>query len=118
MVRRDLGIWEKAISPLLLQVSVLFFGIFVIAQNSKKMKTGVVNMNLVESYYKLLKNLSPNNKLELIARLSKSMKTTIKKEEEIPLESLYGSWESDQTADELAAELKNARSFTREREEL
>jgi len=31
------------------------------------MKTADVNINLVDSYFTLLKNLSPNNKLELIA---------------------------------------------------
>ena len=82
------------------------------------MKTADANIDLVDSYYTLLKSLSPNNKLELIARLSKSMKTTKKREKEISLESLYGSWESDQTADELIAELKAARNFTRKREEL
>lgn len=82
------------------------------------MKTADINTNLIDSYYTLLKNLSPNNKLELIARLSKSMKTTRKKEKEISLESLYGSWESDQTADELIATLKASRNFTRKREEL
>lgn len=82
------------------------------------MKTADINASLINSYYTLLKNLSPNNKLELIARLSKSMKTTKKKGREIPLDELYGSWESDQTADELVAELKEARNFTRKREEL
>lgn len=82
------------------------------------MKTADVNTTLIDSYYTLLKSLSPNNKLELIARLSKSMKTTKKREKEVSLESLYGSWESDQTADELIAELKAARNFTRKREEL
>ncbi|MBS1776108.1 MAG: hypothetical protein JSS64_07485 [Bacteroidetes bacterium] len=82
------------------------------------MKTADLNTNLIDSYFTLLKSLSPNNKLELIARLSKSMKTTKKKEKEISLEKLYGSWVSDQTADELVAELKAARSFTRKREEL
>lgn len=82
------------------------------------MKTADLNTTLIDSYYTLLKSLSPNNKLELIARLSKSMKTTKKREKEISLESLYGSWESDQTADELIEELKAARNFTRKREEL
>lgn len=82
------------------------------------MKTADLNKTLIDSYYTLLKSLSPNNKLELIARLSKSMKTSKKREKEISLESLYGSWESDQTADELIAELKSARHFTRNREEL
>ena len=82
------------------------------------MKTADLNTTLIDSYYTLLKSLSPNNKLELIARLSKSMKTSKKREKEISLESLYGSWESDETADELIAELKSARHFTRNREEL
>ncbi len=82
------------------------------------MKTADLNKSLIDSYYTLLKSLSPNNKLELIARLSKSMKTTKKIEKEVPLESLYGSWESSQTADELIAELKAARNFSRKREEL
>ncbi|NGM60913.1 hypothetical protein G5B30_03170 [Sphingobacterium sp. SGG-5] len=82
------------------------------------MKTADLNTTLIDSYYTLLKSLSPNNKLELIARLSKSMKTSKKREKEVSLESLYGSWESDQTADELIAELKAARNFTRKREEL
>lgn len=82
------------------------------------MKTADLNTTLIDSYYTLLKSLSPNNKLELIARLSKSMKTTKKREKGISLESLYGSWESDQTADELIEELKAARNFTRKREEL
>ncbi|WP_159469130.1 hypothetical protein [Dyadobacter sp. 3J3] len=76
------------------------------------------NTNIIDSYYTLLKNLSPDNKLELIARLSKSMKTTKKKEKEITLDALYGSWISDQTADEMVAELKEARNFSRKREEL
>lgn len=82
------------------------------------MKTADLDTTLIDSYYTLLKSLSPNNKLELIARLSKSMKTTKKRDKEVSLESLYGSWESDQTADELIAELKAARNFTRKREEL
>ncbi|RQP15241.1 MAG: hypothetical protein EAS52_15795 [Parapedobacter sp.] len=87
-------------------------------EKEEKMKTADLNTTLIDSYYTLLKSLSPNNKLELIARLSKSMKTTKKREKEVSLESLYGSWESDQTADELIAELKAARNFTRKREEL
>lgn len=82
------------------------------------METDEINTTLIDSYYTLLKSLSSNNKLELIARLSKSMKTTNKKEKEISLDALYGSWVSDQTADELVAELKAARNFTRQREEL
>jgi len=82
------------------------------------MKTADINNNLVDGYYTLLRNLSPNNKLELIARLSKSLKTTAKVKKEISLRSLYGSWVSEQSADELVDELKKARNFNRKREEL
>lgn len=68
------------------------------------MKAADVNINLVDSYFTLLKNLSPNNKLELISRLSKSLKTTTKKKNDNFLDELYGSWVSVQSADELVEE--------------
>lgn len=46
------------------------------------MKSATLNTSLIDHYYALLKNLSPNNKLELIARLSKSMKSPKKQEDE------------------------------------
>ena len=42
------------------------------------MKTADLNTTLIDSYFTLLKSLSPNNKLELIAKLSKSLKTSKK----------------------------------------
>ena len=75
------------------------------------MKTTDININLVDSYYTLLKNLSPNNKLELIARLSNSMKTT-KVKKDTSWEELFGSWELDQSADEFIDELKKDRNFS------
>jgi len=68
------------------------------------MKTTDININLVDSYFTLLKSLSPNNKLELIARLSKSMKTT-KVKKDTPWEALFGSMELDQSANEFIANL-------------
>ncbi|NLO69464.1 MAG: hypothetical protein GX102_00630 [Porphyromonadaceae bacterium] len=94
------------------------FPIFVRSKDSLKMKTGDTNINLVNSYYMLLKNLSPNIKLELIARLSESLKTTSKAKKEVSLSSLYGSWVSEESADELVDELRKARNFNRKREEL
>jgi hypothetical protein len=76
------------------------------------MKAADINMNLVDSYYTLLKNLSPNNKLELISRLSKSMKST-KTKKDTSWEALFGSWELDQSADEFVEELKKERNFSR-----
>ena len=80
------------------------------------MKTGNIDTKLLDNYFSFLKNLSSDHKLELIARLSKSMKTSKKTKKEVSLRSLYGSWESEQSADEIIAELKNARNFNNERE--
>ena len=82
------------------------------------MKVTDINTALIDNYFSLLKNLSHDNKLELIARLSKSMKGSKKAKKEISLSSLYGSWVSDQSADEIISELKNARNFNRKVEDL
>ncbi|MBN8858010.1 MAG: hypothetical protein J0H29_06460 [Sphingobacteriales bacterium] len=76
------------------------------------MKNSEINTNLVDSYYVLLRNLSPDNKLELIARLSKSMKTT-KKAKDNSWKSLFGALILDQSADDFVAELKRDRKFSR-----
>ena len=81
------------------------------------MKAADVNINLIDSYFGLLKNLSPDSKLELIARLSKSMKTA-KKEKADTLKSLFGSFVSEQSAEELIDDIKKSRNFSSKREEL
>ena len=76
------------------------------------MKTADLNTNLIDSYFMLLKSLSPNNKLELIAKLSKSLKTT-KKAKDITWKSLFGAFELDQSADNFVDDLKKDRKFSR-----
>lgn len=77
----------------------------------------VTDINLIDSYFGLLKNLSADSKLELIARLSKSMKSA-KGVKSDSLKSLYGAFVSKQTAEEMIREIRNARSFNRKREGL
>jgi hypothetical protein len=71
-----------------------------------------INTNLVNSYYVLLKNLSPDNKLELIAKLSKSM-ATMKKKRDNSWKSLFGSLVLEQNIDEFVEGLKKDRNFKR-----
>ncbi len=92
---------------------LIFFVSLSFSLNSKKMKAADTNINLVDSYYTLLKSLSPNNKLELIARLSKSLKTE-KKSKDNSWKSLFGAWELNQSADDFVDELKKDRKFTRQ----
>jgi hypothetical protein len=76
------------------------------------MSTTDINTALIDSYFSLLKSLSPNSKLELISRLSKSMETT-KKAKDNSWKSLFGALVLDQSADEFVEELKKDRKFIR-----
>ena len=71
-----------------------------------------INTNLIDSHFMLLKNLSPNNKLELIAKLSQSMKKT-KIEKDNSWKSLFGAFELDQSVDDFVEGMKNDRKFKR-----
>ncbi len=76
-------------------------------------------MNTADFYYELLSNLNADSKLELISRLSDSLKTKAKKRaKEIPLKSLFGAWKSKKTAEEIISELRTDRNFTRKTESL
>jgi hypothetical protein len=65
-------------------------------------------------YWNLLKGLSPNIKLELIARLSSSL--IMKDEEESTAhwtDSFAGKWQDERTVDEMVEDIRHSRSFTR-----
>lgn len=80
------------------------------------MSTTDLTINLIDNYFELLKNLSPDAKLELIAKLSSSMKTS-KRTKNGSLKSLYGAFISKQSAEELIRDIKQARTFQRKTEE-
>jgi len=81
------------------------------------MKPADINMNMIESYFAILKNLSSESKKELIARLSSSLKSPAPlKEEELFL--LFGAFVSDQTADEMIKDIRGSRTFNHQRDEI
>lgn len=79
------------------------------------MKGMDANTKLVDGYFAMLQNMSAENKRALIARLTKSLKTE-KAENPNGLEASFGAWEGEETAEELAAGIRNARTFTRKNE--
>ena len=81
------------------------------------MNTAKLNKSIVDKYLMLLYSLSVDNKLEIISKLSESLKTK-KKEKKKSISSLFGSLENDMTADELIKEIKEARNFSRKEIEL
>lgn len=80
------------------------------------MQTIDINKRLVDSYLELFKNLSTNSKLDLIAGLSASLKSS-KRTRNLSLKSLGVDFVEEKSADEIIGELKVARKFTRNIEE-
>ena len=70
------------------------------------------NINVVDGYLRLLDNLAINSKLDLIARLTLSMKTDMKIKESAFKKS-FGAFQSEQTAEEIIDEIRSSRVFNR-----
>lgn len=77
------------------------------------MKTAEVNTSLIKGYIGLLENLSPNNKLELISKLSDLVKIDLTKNRST-FKKAFGALESDKTAEEIISEIRGSRVSTRQ----
>jgi len=71
-----------------------------------------IDKNLIDLYLQLIEKLGDKSKLELISRLSSSMKTKKKKIDKSVLK-LYGSIKSEETAEELIDKIRSSRTFNR-----
>lgn len=72
---------------------------------------------IADNYFDMLKNLSPDIKLELISRMSESMRTERTHDKE-SWKNLFGAFQSEHTAEEIIADLRKYRYVNREIEEL
>lgn len=80
------------------------------------MKAIDINTTLIEGYSRLLDNLSPNNKLDLISKLTLSIKTDLTDRKKSFYKS-FGAWESKQSADEIIKDINGSRIFNRQIEQ-
>ncbi|MFP5042477.1 hypothetical protein [Parasediminibacterium sp. JCM 36343] len=74
-------------------------------------------ISIADYYFGFLKNLNTNSKLDLISKLSQSLKES-DKVEETSLDSLFGAYKSDETAEEIIEGLRASRVFNRNIEPL
>ncbi|MEO7120008.1 MAG: hypothetical protein ABIY62_02870 [Ginsengibacter sp.] len=74
------------------------------------MVSSTQHVSLADYYFDLLKNLNSNSKLDLISKLSESLKEN-ENVAEASLQSLFGAYQSEETADEIIAVLRNSRVF-------
>ena len=71
------------------------------------------NTTIVNGYVGLLENLSPDNKLDLISKLSASIKTNLG-DKKSAFKKSFGAFVSEKTAEEIIEEIRDSRLFTRE----
>jgi hypothetical protein len=81
------------------------------------MKTANLNSTLIEGYLQMLDNLSPSNKLDLISKLSASVKSDINNKKS-SFKRAFGAFQSEKSADEIINEIRSSRMFTRQIEEI
>lgn len=80
------------------------------------MKAVDINTTLIEGYLRLLENLSPDNKLDLISKLTLSVKADFTNKKK-SFYKAYGAWDSKESADEMIKDIRNSRNFNRQIEE-
>lgn len=77
------------------------------------MNTIEFNSKIVEGYFGLLDNLSPSNKLDLIAKLTASVKSDLKPKK-TSFKKAFGAFESSKSAEEIIEEIRESRVFNRQ----
>lgn len=75
------------------------------------------HISLADYYFGFLKNLNSDSKLDLISKLSQSLKQN-EKADEISLQSLFGAYKSEETAEEIISAIRASRVFNRNIETL
>jgi hypothetical protein len=94
------------------------FKYYVLFINFEMMRTAETNTTIVEGYVGLLDNLSTNNKLDLIAKLTASVKSDLTDKKtsfkKTSFKKAFGAFDSKKTAEEIIVEIRNSRISTRQ----
>ncbi len=75
------------------------------------------NISIADYYFSFLQNLNSDSKLDLISKLSQSLKEK-NHNTTISIQSLFGAYKSEETADEIIAKIRDSRVFNRNIESL
>ncbi|HEX3934927.1 MAG TPA: hypothetical protein VHW43_09640 [Puia sp.] len=73
--------------------------------------------NILDNYMAFLETLSPGAKLDIISKLTQSLKMEIKPKENL-FNRAFGAWEGSESAEEIAKSIRDSRNFTRQIEGL
>lgn len=76
-----------------------------------------INSHILDNYMAFLETLSPGAKLDIISKLTQSLKAEIKPTENL-FESSFGAWAGSESAAEIVKGIKDSRTFNRQIEGL
>ena len=71
------------------------------------------NTLIIKVYIQLLNNLSPNNKLDLIAKLTASVKTDLGSKKS-SFKKAFGAFDSSKSAEEIIEDIRRSRMQNRQ----
>ena len=74
--------------------------------------------DIAENMFRMVKNLSADVKLELITKITDSLKGTKKEAKDDSWKKLFGAWESEESAEEIIEGIRANRYTNREIEDL
>ena len=80
------------------------------------MKSGLYN-HILDNYMAYLETLSPGAKLDIISKLTQSLKSEVKPKKNL-FESSFGAWAGKDSAEEIVKEIRDSRTFNRQIEGL
>jgi hypothetical protein len=72
-----------------------------------------MNTTIIDGYVELLENLSASDKLDLISKLTTSVKTNLINKKS-SFKEAFGAFESSKTAEEIIDEIRSSRIFNRQ----
>ena len=76
-----------------------------------------INSYILGTYMAFLDTLSPGAKLDLISKLTQSLKSDVKPKENL-FESSFGAWVGNESADDIVKGIRDSRTFNRQIEGL
>jgi hypothetical protein len=75
-------------------------------------------LDIASDIFELVKNQSTDVKLDLISKISNSLKSIEKNKTEDSWKELFGAWESTKSAEEIIEDIRSSRKTDRNIEEL
>jgi flagellar motor switch protein FliG len=76
-----------------------------------------INNHILNAYMSFLETLSPGAKLDIISKLTQSLKSDVKSKDNL-FESSFGAWAGNESAEEIVKDIKGSRTFNRQIEGL